>query len=326
MAIIANATTSNLAFDKTIECEVTNADKRDENRYTVKSDNAQFEAFSTADKTYYVHDIVYVTVPGGDFSKQKFIVGRKTDDNDASTVYNLKLPFDDFVKLKKVDMNFSNQPWGFWANKEEDERMPKNQANKIIPRSAILLAESVLEAPVTGLTSLGIQVDVSCFLAAYYPRMGTYGLQIDVMGTIRPSEEHEVFDTERSYTFLNSDMYGNSYAYYQGYQQQKVLDLSTFQSISAIRVYFIQEYNFFDDANIYIPVSDNANIFFENLEIYLGLTNSQLDDEQLFLYTYDSLYFKTINEEEQRPEFLEHNEKVINFHYVQGILVFALLH
>ena len=316
MAIIANATTSNLAFDKTIECEVTNADKRDEGRYTVKSDNAQFEAFVTADKTYYVHDIVYVTVPGGDFSRQKFIVGRKTDDNDASTVYNLKFPFDDFVKLKKVDMNFSSEPWGFWANKEEDERMLKNEANKIIPRSAILLAESVLEAPVTGLTSLGIQVDVSCFLAAYYPRMGTYGLQIDVMGTIKPSEDHEAFDTERSYTFLNSDMYGNSYAYYQGYQQQKVLDLSTFQSISAIRVYFIQEYNFFNDANIYIPVSDNANIFFENLEIYLGLTNSQLDDEQLFLYTYDSLYFKTISEEEQRPEFLEDNEKVINFQWV----------
>ena len=40
MAIIANATTSNLSFDKTVECEVTNADKRDEGRYTVKSDNA----------------------------------------------------------------------------------------------------------------------------------------------------------------------------------------------------------------------------------------------------------------------------------------------
>ena len=315
MAIIANATTSNLSFDKTVECEVTNADKRDEGRYTVKSDEAQFEAFATADKTYYVHDIVYVTVPGGDFSRQKFIVGRKTDDNDASTVYNLKFPFDDFVKLMKVDMTLHNEPWGFWANKEEDDRMISS------PRGPILIGESILTSPVTGLTSLGIQADVSCFLASYYPRMGSYGLQIDITGTIKPSDEHEAFDTERSYTFMNSEMYGNSYAYYQGYQQQKVLDVSTFQSISAIRVYFIQEYNFFDDANQYIPVSDNANIFFDNLEIYLGMTNDQLDDEQLFLYTYDSIYFKTIdvgseNELEQREEFLKDNEKVINFQWV----------
>ena len=40
MAIIANATTSNLSFDQTVECEVTNVEKRDEGRYTVKSDDA----------------------------------------------------------------------------------------------------------------------------------------------------------------------------------------------------------------------------------------------------------------------------------------------
>jgi hypothetical protein len=51
------------------------------------------------------------------------------------------------------------------------------------------------------------------------------------------------------------------------------------------------------------------------------MTNDQLDDEQLFLYTYDSIYFKTIdvgseNELEQREEFLEDNEKVIKFQWV----------
>jgi hypothetical protein len=44
--------------------------------------------------------MVYVTIPGGDFTRQKFIVGRKSDLNDASSVYNLKFPFDDFVKLQ----------------------------------------------------------------------------------------------------------------------------------------------------------------------------------------------------------------------------------
>jgi hypothetical protein len=70
----------------------------------------------------------------------------------------------------KVDMTLHNEPWGFWANKEEDDRMISS------PRGPILIGESILPSPATGLTSLGIQADVSCFLASYYPRMGSYGL------------------------------------------------------------------------------------------------------------------------------------------------------
>ena len=62
---LINGAIKDLKYDKTIECIVTSADKHKEGVYTVKSEDAIFEAY--ADTRYYVNDTVYVMVPQGNF-------------------------------------------------------------------------------------------------------------------------------------------------------------------------------------------------------------------------------------------------------------------
>ena len=67
--VISKKNLANASFDQTVECEVINIDKKDSGIYTVKSDEATFEAYATGTFTYYLHDIVYVTIPSGDYRR-----------------------------------------------------------------------------------------------------------------------------------------------------------------------------------------------------------------------------------------------------------------
>jgi hypothetical protein len=69
MKIVANKQTADLAFDKTIECKIVSVEKKASGIYMVQSDEAKFEAYVSNSNTYYVNDIVYVTIPGGDYTR-----------------------------------------------------------------------------------------------------------------------------------------------------------------------------------------------------------------------------------------------------------------
>jgi hypothetical protein len=59
---------SELQFDKTITCTVTNAEKSNDGEYSVTDDNLrEFTAYSDSIK-YVQNDRVSVLVPNGDFS------------------------------------------------------------------------------------------------------------------------------------------------------------------------------------------------------------------------------------------------------------------
>jgi hypothetical protein len=55
-------------------------------------------------------------------------------------------------------------------------------------------------------------------------------------------------------------MYGNTYAYYTPYTQQKVIDISDFTNVHSIDIYFYQDFNFADASNktIYYNEVDNT--------------------------------------------------------------------
>lgn len=62
-------------------------------------------------------------IPKGDFTKQKYIVGRITeskDDDNQTKTFNFKLPFDNFVGLEDLTHNNTMSEFGFLANKPED--------------------------------------------------------------------------------------------------------------------------------------------------------------------------------------------------------------
>ena len=71
-------------------------------KFQVEYTNGVFEAYGTGER-YYKNDIVYVTVPRGDFTSQKFIIGRKVNiEENPGTTFNFRMPFDDFITLRNL--------------------------------------------------------------------------------------------------------------------------------------------------------------------------------------------------------------------------------
>jgi hypothetical protein len=73
---IVSARIANLPYDQTIECEVINTDKAEDNIYTVKYQAATFEAVSLS-ASYQIGDRVYVFIPQNDYKQDKIIINKK---------------------------------------------------------------------------------------------------------------------------------------------------------------------------------------------------------------------------------------------------------
>lgn len=102
MEIVAEKRIQSHQYDQTIEATIVNTAKSDQGVYQVASTGAEFPAYGAA-STYYKDEVVYVTIPRGDMTQQKFIIGRKIDpDSLPSTTFNFKMPFDDFVPLRNL--------------------------------------------------------------------------------------------------------------------------------------------------------------------------------------------------------------------------------
>ena len=72
--IIVQSKLNNLGFDKTEQCTIEKV--KGNNVYYVSNGKTKFDAFAQNDATYKEKDVVYVTIPQGDYSNQKIIIGK----------------------------------------------------------------------------------------------------------------------------------------------------------------------------------------------------------------------------------------------------------
>ena len=102
ISVVAESKVKSYHYDETIEAVVKDASRSSEGIYKVEYTGGIFEAYGTGEK-YYENNIVYVTIPKGDFTQQKFIIGRKVDaEEDPGTTFNFRMPFDDFIALRNL--------------------------------------------------------------------------------------------------------------------------------------------------------------------------------------------------------------------------------
>lgn len=321
-----------LKYDQTIEAIVTSSDKAADGVYTVKSETASFEAYSS--NRYYVNDTVYVMIPQGDFNKQKFITGRKVDQVSTETTFTLKLPFDDFIGLQDLTegFNFPEEELGYIANHghpnaqsdlidliSNEQRhgsilTAEEQKNDTIIqtyRQTNLIGHWVREdkAPVLT-TKLAVSFDVRSLLHDYRPLYGQYGIRLLVTGWTQTTETTPSERVTQDIYFTNKDMYGDTYAYFVETTQQKIFDISSLISLEEIEIYFWQDFDFQDEQRVLIPWEDEfrgvvpPNLFLSNFNVYLGLTTDDINDERVFLYTYDDVKYG------YEPEVLTNREKL----------------
>lgn len=287
-------------YDITVDATIIDVSKKPDGIYRVKTTGAEFEAYATAG-SYYKNDIILVQIPNGDYKNPKFILGRK-EDLEQNKTFSFKLPFDDFIGLLYLNEN-NNFSGAYWAN------YPKTTQKQYEQLTTKIWSWENKEGSTIGNTRLGIEADWQTFLGEYYPLRGSYGFRIIVKGVTSSTEVTAATEIEREYYFTNADMYGNPYAYYSLYNQQKVLDVSEFLNIHNIDIYFYQDYNFADNMNIPIQYEEEngvpvipENIIFDNVNVYLGVSAEDIKDETTFLYSYNALSYPSKEIRIDEPE------------------------
>lgn len=254
--------------------------------------------------TYYENEVVYVMIPKGDFSKQKYIIGRKVDEDDGSShTFHFKLPFDNFVGLENLTYEHQDETFKYLANHpyhgvSTDTSVELN-ANSDLNHIWSWTRES--DYPVIE-TKLGVAAAWRVLLGKYRPRSGRYGFRIDVTGRTRAVEGENSKIATSTYWFTNADMYGNTYAFAEPTEQQIIFDISNFLTLNKIDIWFYQDHKFVDQYNINIayqdpvstdPAANNLppNIIVNDLQVMLGLTTDECTTDRVFLYTYDDMYY-----------------------------------
>lgn len=165
-----------MAFDKTITCTIVDDSDKDNGRYRVTDGSSKFIAYSET-KTFRNKDIVYVTVPKGDFGEQKVIIGKKTEVEEEP--FNYVRPFDNFLPCtNNVLMNIPKT--GLIANENNKEEISLNLQTQNI-------------SMYKNFTRLGIKANFQSLLTKEQIKSGEYGLKITISAVTKDKDESSEF-------------------------------------------------------------------------------------------------------------------------------------
>lgn len=314
--------------DITKECVVVSDDEYEEGKYLVRLGTTPFVAYANDTTMHYLpNEVVYVQIPNGDMTQQKFILGRRLSEEDENAIYKYEFPFDDFVALKEL-IEPSPDEHGFLANKNKVYNNTSGQSDyqelyrKILTldSSTSLTFDNMNLETVAGYEAdnevrigiwnnsidnpgptigdrLGITVNVQTLLDSQRPINGSFGLRIHITGKRKSTDANsKVTDYESDRYFRSKDMYGNPYAFTMPKEQQIIFDVSEYLRIERVEVFFYQDFLFFNQYNQYITWQRtnglmDPNIIFSKLGVYLGFKASELGKDQVFLYTYDETIY-----------------------------------
>jgi hypothetical protein len=98
---------STVGYDKTLVYTITDDSAKDKGNYTVGDGSVTFIAYSE-DTKYKKDDKVYVTIPQGDFTQKKVIIGRYIDSLDEEQGVGYISPEDRIVPI--YDFKVSCEP------------------------------------------------------------------------------------------------------------------------------------------------------------------------------------------------------------------------
>ena len=287
--IIAKKKIEAISFDTTIEATIIDDSRASEGIYMVSNGSASFEAVST-ETGYKKNNAVLVTIPQGDYSKQKIIAGKQVNKTDNSPIV-YQSPFKtilnmtnnligDTSKIGEIGI-IANHPnkycWDINTEKFTDstaytQTYKVEGENKIV--ALIWDSEDILSEGEFNHTQIGIKAQFSTWLEEYGIASGNYGLAAEIFFTHKDDvigknagDTNITQDIIDSHSFskiiyLDSDsFFGNVYNFESYYTQEKTYDISKYTDfpITRIRLFAYQRNNFKDINNNKIEYEKDFN-------------------------------------------------------------------
>lgn len=249
MQIIAESQPNN--NDITIDGFIVDASRAKEGVYTVGSGYSQFTAYAFT--TYKENDDVYILIPGGDYNKTKFIIGRRMTEN--SGAYNVTDELENMVFFHDSDsslINFSGKSLGI-------------QANNSLTQEILI---GTWEGNYAGVSRLGLAPTFTSYLKPLGIINGSYGIRLFITDNTGAIEKVE---------FDSSEYFGNPYNYIYSTRLTRVYELTTTKTIIKIEAYLYQKNNFADFNEDWVaPTNTNKNIFLTKFFVGVGATKSEI--------------------------------------------------
>lgn len=249
MQIIAESQPNN--NDITIEGFIVDASRAKEGVYTVGSGYSQFTAYAFT--TYKENDDVYILIPGGDYNKTKFIIGRRM--TESSGAYNVTDELENMVFFHDSNSSLINFSW----------KSLGIQANNSLTQEILI---GTWEGSYAGVSRLGLAPTFTSYLKPLGIINGNYGIRLfitDNTGTIEKVE------------FDSSEYFGNPYNYIYSTRLTRVYELTTTKTIIKIEAYLYQKNNFVDFNEDWVaPTNTNKNIFLTKFFVGIGATKSEI--------------------------------------------------
>ena len=297
--IISKNQLKSLAFDTTVEATIIDASRAQDGIYTISTGNSNFLAYST-EVGYKENDAVMVTVPQGDYNKQKMIIGKQVDNTNTPMVY--KSPFQQLINVSNNLISGEHEV-AMWANGGEDCGWDENITNfwesnafkKEVEKTIIestnnddddnpyssetitfkkaLIWDSKDLSP-TGeemfesrYTRLGVKAQFSTWLNEYNTAYGNYGLAIVLIFSNNDSTGR----FGKVITFDSSEFFGDVYNFETFYTQEALFDISEFidYPIRQIQLYAYQRNNFKNaDGELIYPIGevDSSDKWFSDIQ------------------------------------------------------------
>lgn len=249
MQIIAESQPNN--NDITIDGFIVDASRAKEGVYTVGSGYSQFTAYAFT--TYKENDDVYILIPGGDYNKTKFIIGRRM--TESSGAYNVTDELENMVFFHDSNsslINFSGKSLGI-------------QANNSLTQEILI---GTWEGSYAGVSRLGLAPTFTSYLKPLGITNGSYGIRLFITDNTGAIEKVE---------FDSSEYFGNPYNYIYSTRLTRVYELTTTKTIIKIEAYLYQKNNFTDfNENWVAPTNTNKNIFLAKFFVGVGATKSEI--------------------------------------------------
>lgn len=249
MQIIAESQPNN--NDITIDGFIVDASRAKEGVYTVGSGYSRFTAYALT--TYKENDDVYILIPGGDYNKTKFIIGRRM--TESSGAYNVTDELENMVFFHDSNsslINFSGKSLGI-------------QANNSLTQEILI---GTWEGSYAGVSRLGLAPTFTSYLKPLGIINGSYGIRLFITDNTGAVEKVE---------FDSSEYFGNPYNYIYSTRLTRVYELTTTKTIIKIEAYLYQKNNFVDfDEDWVAPTNTNKNIFLTKFFVGVGATKSEI--------------------------------------------------
>lgn len=272
--IIVAQRISEVNFDRTILCTITDDSKKDTGEYTVTDGSMTFQACAETDR-YYKNNQVYVQIPMGDFSNRKLIVGRHSTEDDEKPLAYVS-PLEKIIMVKE-NLAANTGSLGLKAN---GEIATVNIATRNLPR------------PTTPYDVFYIKADFKSLLQDYLVTSGSYGIKV-LLNT-------DAGDTIALGLDCQKDMFGNPYGYTGYSTQSQTYRLNLESDIKEISAVFYQDgnfnyYNGIETARVPSDIPAD-NILVKNIEIGFAYDASLVEDNTVKLTTANALTYNNITD------------------------------